>query len=122
MMHCLLYISIPEMPPLDSLTKCALVSDIAKTFDVLGWFSPMIIKMKILLQCLWEQKVDLVPSQIFDVWRSELQCLSNQHIPRCYYHNEAHIQLHGFSDASELVLSTHPGLIRSVSCLIARSI
>lgn len=31
-----------------------LVSDIAKTFDVLGWFSPTIVKVKILLQRLWK--------------------------------------------------------------------
>ncbi len=30
-----------------SLTKQALVSDIAKTYDVLGWFSPTIVKAKI---------------------------------------------------------------------------
>ena len=38
--------------PIDSLTKRTLVSDIAKTYDVLGWFAPAIIKMKILLQKL----------------------------------------------------------------------
>ena len=31
------------------ITKRALVSDIAKTYDILGWFSPAIIKVKILL-------------------------------------------------------------------------
>ena len=37
-------------------------------------------------------------------WRSELKCLSERHIPRCYFPKEAHIvavDLHGFSDASE---------------------
>ena len=32
-------ITIPDLPPLDNLTKRMLVSDIAKTFDVLGWVS-----------------------------------------------------------------------------------
>ena len=78
-------------PPLQNLTKRALVSDIAKTFDVLGWFSPTIIKMKILLQKLWEIKVDwddLVTEEIRDTWlqwRSELDLLTTKHIPRCYY-------------------------------------
>lgn len=40
------------------LTKRGLVSDIAKVFDVLGFFSPATIKMKILLQHLWEMKID----------------------------------------------------------------
>ena len=37
-------------------------------------------------------------------WRSELKCLSERHIPRCYFPKEAYIvavDLHGFSDASE---------------------
>ena len=32
--------------------------DIAKTFDVLGWFAPVTIVVKILLQRVWEEKVD----------------------------------------------------------------
>ena len=51
----------------ETLTKSGLVSDIAKTFDVLGWFSPVIVTMKILLQCVWESKVnwnDLVPANV----------------------------------------------------------
>lgn len=63
--------------------------------------------MKILLQRLWERKVDWddpVPDDIYDVWlqwRSELHSLSDKPIPRCYSPKEATIQLHGFSDASE---------------------
>ena len=55
----------------DSLTKRALVSDIAKTHDVLGWFAPVIIKAKILLQTFWEAKVDWdeeVPGPIIEEW------------------------------------------------------
>ena len=48
--HFRLTISAP--PPLDNITKRALVSDIAKTYDILGWFSPSTIKVKILLQQL----------------------------------------------------------------------
>ena len=103
-------LSIAKLPPLDNITKRMLVSDVAKTFDVLGWFSPTVIKVKILLQRLWEQKVDWddqVPLPIYDdwlQWRSELHLLSNKHIPRCYFDKRSQIatvQLHGFSDASE---------------------
>ncbi len=48
-------------------SKRALVSDIAKTYDVLGWFAPVIIKAKIMLQKTWESRVDwdeLVPEEI----------------------------------------------------------
>ena len=94
----------------EGLTKRVLVSDIAKIYDVLGWFAPMIIKAKILLQRLWESKVDWdepVPELIEDVWarwRSELKSLSQVHIPRCYFPKNVQVvslQLHGFSDASQ---------------------
>ena len=69
-----------------------------------------IIKIKILLQRLWEQKVgwdDPIPQSIVDAWlqwRSELHLLTHKHIPRCYFDKKSQItsiQLHGFSDASE---------------------
>ncbi len=104
-------LTISDPPPLENITKRALVSDIAKTFDILGWFSPSTIKVKILLRQLWERKVDWddpVPSNIRDSWfqwRSELHLLAERHIPRCYFDTATHIssvELHGFSDASEL--------------------
>lgn len=66
--------------------------------------------MKLLLQSLWELKVDWddpVPADIqerWSRWRAELKQLATLHIPRCYYPKEAQIrslQVHGFSDASE---------------------
>ena len=98
------------MPPLDNITKWMLVSDVAKTFDMLGWFSPTTIKVKILLQRLWEQKIDWddpVPTPVYNdwlQWRSELHLLSSKHIPRCYFEKKsqiASVQLHAFCDASE---------------------
>ena len=92
------------------MTKRALVSDIAKTFDVLGWFSPTIIKAKILLQRVWESKIgwdDFLPESIhqaWHLWRSGLHLLTERHIPRCYHPKDVDIcsiELHGFSDASE---------------------
>ena len=70
-----------ETLPSDCVTKHVPVSDIAKTFDVLGWFSPTIIKLKILLQRVWELRVDWdepIPEDIRDVWyrwRTELPSL-----------------------------------------------
>ena len=103
-------LTIANLPPLKNVTKRDLVSDVAKTFDVLGWFAPTIIKVKILLQRLWEQRVDWddpVPEAIYDEWlkwRSELDVLPTKLIPRCYFNKSTHVvslQLHGFSDASE---------------------
>ena len=50
-------LTVADLPQVNGLTKRALVSDIAKTFDVLGWYSPTIIKVKILLQLLWSEKI-----------------------------------------------------------------
>ena len=104
------HLTVAEWPPLDVVTKRALVSDIAKTFDVLGWFAPTIIRMKILLQRLWERRLgwdESIPQDIQDSWfqwRSQLPCLAKKGIPRCYFPKTSQIQstqLHGFSDASE---------------------
>ena len=95
---------------LKMVNKRLLLSDVARVFDALRWFSPATISMKILLQRLWELKVgwdDQVPSHIlekWEVWRSELPLLTTKHLERCYYLKEdtlEYTELHGFSDASE---------------------
>ena len=94
-----------------------LVSGIAKTFDVLGWFSHTVVKVKILLQWVWELKVDWdspIPQHIFDTWmqwRFELLILSDTQITRCYPPKGTRImslQFHSFCDASE---NTYGGVI-----------
>ena len=63
-------------------------STCVKLYDVIGWFAPVVIKMKILLQRLWESKVDWdepVPEAIEDVWstwRSQLKLLSQINVHR----------------------------------------
>ena len=68
------------------------------------------LKVKILLQRIWEIKLDWdeqVPTSILSVWtrwKAELPLLSDLSIPRYYFPKDSHIhslQLHGFSDASE---------------------
>ena len=92
-------------------TKRALALEVAKTYDVLGWFAPSVVLAKVLLQRLWECGVawdDPVPSSILEVWtkwRNELHLISEKHLERCYFPKESRIvskQLHGFSDASEV--------------------
>ena len=103
-------LTVAELPVSENLTKRLLVSDVAKTFDILGWFAPSIVKAKILLQRCWEQRLDWddpVPSSIHDAWynwRSELHLLTQKQIPRCYFDKSTQIssfELHGFCDASE---------------------
>ena len=92
------------------MTNRSLVSNVTKTFDALGWYSPAIVKAKVLLQTLWLEGIgwdDSVPNAIlkeWSKWRRELPLLSTHCIPQCYYTKEVTIvstQLHGFSDASE---------------------
>ena len=97
------------------LTKRVLVSDIARVFDVLGWCSPAIILLKILLQRLWERNLDWddpVPEEIkhtWTKWKDELPDLRNHLVPRPYFPKEVKVvstQLHGFCDASEVAYSS----------------
>ena len=104
------HLTISKFPQSERVTKRLLTSDVAKVYDILGWYSSVTVTMKILLQRIWDQHVDwddFVPDHIQDVWsqwRSELPVLSTKPIPHCYFPKEAEIssaQLHGFSDASE---------------------
>ena len=104
------HLHISEPPSVNVMTKRNVVSDVAKVFDALGLFSPVTVKMKILLQRLWETKLDWddpVPDHLLEVWsqwRKELPFLSSIPIPRCYSpvgFSAVSMQLHGFSDASE---------------------
>ena len=90
-------------------TKRGIISDVARTFDVLGWLAPTIVRMKILYQQLWELKLawdePLPESQLtqHSDWREQLPLLASRQQPRCYFDKQSHrrsISLHGFCDAS----------------------
>ena len=100
-----------NFPSVPTLTKRALSSKIAKVYDILGLFSPSVIKVKLLLQRLWEAGIDWddpVPQEIetsWKRWKDEICTLQRHLIPRCYFTKHSHtlsMQLHGFSDASEV--------------------
>ena len=103
-------LAITSLSHQESVTKRTMSSDIARIFDVLGWMAPVIVKAKIILQRLWEEKLlwdDIVPEHLKEVWllwRTELPILMEKFIPRCYFPKHVNIkfkQLHGFCDASE---------------------
>ena len=72
--------------------------------------APFIIRMKVLFQLLWKKKVDWDTELDEDLtaqhvqWRNELSILKNITLPRCYFSPavSTSVQLHGFSDASEI--------------------
>ena len=96
-----------------SSTKRGVVSDIARTFDILGWLSPVILEMKILYRSLWERKlgwdqeVPLDLKQQHQKWRTDLPLLAEIRLPRHYFggRKPTAVSLHGFSDASTKAFS-----------------
>lgn len=88
-------------------TKRKLLSEISKIFDPLGWISPAIIAIKIILQQLWILKLewdDELPPTIINKVRSlflELPLLNQVKIPRFISVAEK-CTYHGFCDASSL--------------------
>ena len=90
-------------------TKRGIISDVSKTFDVLGWIAPAVLPMKILYQTLWEKGQEwdgLAPPNVIkehETWRQQLPCLSTKKLQRCYTSHPQPVrqELHGFSDASK---------------------
>ena len=105
-----LHVATPKLQATDCPTKRQVLSDIARTFDALGWFSPVTITLKILLQRIWHLKIEwnqVIPNDLSDCWRTwrdELYLVTQTPIPRCYYikgKKLMNVQLHGFCDASQ---------------------
>ena len=106
-----LHIHTPVLDHLHTPTKREIASAVGMTFDVLGWFSPATVVVKILFQKLWARKVnwdDSIPEDLlpmWDRWRTELSSLTHHPIQRRYATNSSTVidkQLHGFCDASQL--------------------
>ncbi|XP_018406879.1 PREDICTED: uncharacterized protein LOC108782971 [Cyphomyrmex costatus] len=90
------------------ITKRYILSIITQIFDPLGLIGPVIIKAKILLQSLWQLKIEWdtpIPETIRFIWSSyyqQLPLINRIVIPRhAVIHNPVDIQLHGFCDASQ---------------------
>ena len=99
-----------QLPAQYKSTKRGIVSDTARSYDVLGWLAPFMLRMKVLFQEMWKQKVDWdTPlkdeSQAqHQAWREELSVLQDITLPRCYYLpvRRVKVELQGFADASTL--------------------
>ncbi len=92
----------------------SLASDIARTFDVLGWMAPALIPMKVLFQKLWELKLgwdEEVPAELSEqhqLWKNQLPLLQDKAFQHCYFRSDSgkrSVELHGFSDAWEIAYS-----------------
>jgi len=90
------------------VSKRGILSAIAHLFDSLRILGPIIVTAKILMQRLWQLRVDwdeAVPSDIHSQWsryKSEFHILNNFQLSRKVIpHATEAIELCGFSDASE---------------------
>ena len=105
------FMATPELTEEGPVTKRIISSACAKTFDILGWYSPALIQAKSLLQQLWiagRAWDDPAPEDVADkfiTWRKELKHISLHAVPRKLTQNNlspvTSMQLHGFADASE---------------------
>lgn len=92
-----------------TMTKRAILSNIARLYDPCGWLTPITFFAKSILQEIWLLKVgwdDVISNSIavrWDKFISQLSIIMSIKIRRCIISLDSSIkyQLHGFSDASE---------------------
>ena len=90
-----------------NLTKRNLLSESSKFYDPFGWIAPTILLFKLIFQELWLMDLawdNRLPVDIQNRWlqiRSDMHLLQNIRIPRFINYFSGHIDLLGFSDASE---------------------
>ena len=100
-----------SIPPTYKPTKRGLVSAVYRTYDILGWISPTTLKMKFMIQKLWQEGHGwdtAAPTEavtLYKEWKEDLPVLKQVTLPR-YYSKQGQeiteVTLHGFADASDL--------------------
>ncbi|KAJ8937951.1 hypothetical protein NQ318_013208, partial [Aromia moschata] len=90
-------------------TKRAILSQIARIYDPLGFLSPLTLFAKRILQILWTLGLDwddTPPQDIVEAWseiNAQISCLETLHISRRLFPSSfKSCQLHAFCDASEV--------------------
>ncbi|GBM36712.1 hypothetical protein AVEN_221974-1 [Araneus ventricosus] len=104
----------PLLNSLESMgnTKRSVLSTVARVFDPLGFISPFVVRVKKLVQEIWERGVDWdskFPDDFrikWEKWFCETGCLSDLRINRCYFSNGDRdadgIEMHIFCDTSQV--------------------
>lgn len=93
------------------VTKQSILSKLSSIYDVFGFFAAFIIRAKILMQELWESRIDWKTPITGDIenryrkWTDEIQILETIELPRSPFRKISgkslkSVQLHGFADAS----------------------
>ena len=95
--------------PVYKPTKRGIISDVSKSYDILGWIAPTTLLMKLLFQQFWKKgqgwddPVSPADRTLHLQWRADLPLLCEKKLPRRYSSQTGNItsqELHGFSDAS----------------------
>ena len=104
------YIVIPEFE-IVLVTKRSILSDIARVFDVIGFFGPILILGRLLVQKAWDSDLswdDLLPEDMRDEWKSivvKLKDALQLPVPRWTgFKDYRNVSVHCFTDASEKAL------------------
>ena len=92
-----------------AITKRSILSDIQRLFDPLGWIAPCLVMAKILIQQLWQEKIDwdeVLNTTLAEKWgiiRSDLENANGIYINRwmgTFSSRKDSIEIHGLCDAS----------------------
>ena len=109
-----LHVTTPQLDANDKPTKRQVLSDVARTFDILGLFISVTISLKILLQQIWSLGLDwdeLIPSNLAKTWkrwRKQLPLVTQYSVLRCYFQprkSTLSVSVHGFCDASQAAMA-----------------
>ena len=91
------------------ITKRSILSKVSQIFDVFGFLAAYAVRAKIILQQLWQKKVDCFEELTDDCalkyieWVNELSILESIKVPRRpfrMYKMVKNIQINGFCDSS----------------------
>ena len=132
-----LYVDTPDLSSAQPASKQSVSSIIAKTFDVLGWYSLAILPAKLLLQELWSMKVtwdDPLPEalqQRWQLWLNKIPNITQHTVPRHAGKSSSQVHSrswHGFCDASSRVYGgavylriVHTDTTISIDLIMAKS-
>ena len=106
-----LFVVTPPLLKTDHPMKRQLSSQHSKVFDMLGWFSPINVQPRKLMQERWKRKIgwdEKIPDNLLLIWKrwsSELSDITTHPIERKFVKTQTTVidlHLHRFSDASKL--------------------
>ncbi|XP_038106648.1 uncharacterized protein LOC119766275 [Culex quinquefasciatus] len=100
-------VSVPDFDDLEEVTRRKLLSQLAKIFDPLGFFGPVITYAKLILREVGELHIEWDDvCWVGEKWRSfriELTALREVRLPRWIsWKGALKLELHGYADASDL--------------------